>query len=107
MSADTWDVSAINAIGVLDESTYLGGVYSGMLAGILIADILTNHAYTVSNDIAGIPIYGYLPVCTRREALQQVLFSIGAVAYHDCAGIKFDGSHIYCTKHLHRSIHQV
>lgn len=81
LSADTWDVSTINAIGVLDESTYLGGVYSGILAETLIADILTNHVHTVSNDIAGIPIYGYLPVCTRREALQQVLFAIGAVAY--------------------------
>lgn len=81
LSADTWDVSAINAIGVLDESTYLGGVYSGMPAGTLLADILTNHVHSISSAVAEVPIYGYLPVCTRREALQQVLFAVGAVAH--------------------------
>ena len=65
LSADTWDVSTINAIGVLDESTHLGGVYSGMLAGTLIADILTNHAHV--NSASG-------------QSIKNVVAVVGAAA---------------------------
>ena len=48
--------------------------------------------YTVDPDVAAIPVYGWLPVASVRDNLQQVLFSVGASLVKDSVGnphIKF------------------
>ena len=47
--------------------------------------------YDLAPSLAGIVIKGYLPVCTHREALQQVAFALGAVV--SCA--RSDNIRIY------------
>lgn len=69
--------SCQSAVGLL-EDTFLGGMYAGIDLDIVVADILDGRDYDLG-PFAGTTITGYLPVCTRREALQQVAFAIGAV----------------------------
>lgn len=84
-SIKSMKLTGIDLIGILDKSEFNGGLYEGTSASTLIQNILaaanvTN--YTI-NDLTGVTITGYLPISTCREALQQVLFSVGAVA--DCS----------------------
>ena len=45
------------------------------------ADVLANLTY--ADGIDPIPIYGWLPICTKREALQQLLFATGVIIIKD------------------------
>ena len=45
----------------------------------LLTDILGTIEYSMAEDFTAATISGYLPICTRREALQQVALSIGAM----------------------------
>lgn len=68
----------ISAVGLWVSMMHLGGVYNGTTAGELIADILDGVTYTIDDDVAAIPMFGWLPVASARDNLQQVLFAIGA-----------------------------
>lgn len=82
-SSDTVaDFSAVDSIGLLDGAPYDGGVYD-TTAGALIAEILTGYDYTLDTSLEVEPVRGYIAAGTRREALQQVAFAIGAVV--DCS----------------------
>ena len=78
----------IDIVGLLDKTTYDGGMYTNILSQNLIADIMQsagydNSYYSIESSLQNISLTGYIPVCTHREALQQVLFTIGGVA--NCA----------------------
>ena len=82
------EFKGIDLVGLLDKTDFDGGMYSSVTAETLITQIMTsagitNDFYTIDNDIKNILLTGYIPVCTHREALQQVLFTIGAIA--NCA----------------------
>jgi len=78
--ATEYQFKCTSAIGLLSTSRHLGGIYSGITAATLIADILDGVTYTLDAALAGASIRGYLPVESKAEALQQVLFAIqGAV----------------------------
>lgn len=69
----------LSGIWLLDKSDHPGGLYSGETAGDVIADIIGNVVpYAIDEDIAAIPIYGYLPYDRRRNNLQKTLMAIGA-----------------------------
>ena len=70
--------SCQSAIGLLDED-FLGGIYDAVPVPIVLADILEGFAFELHDAFADSTISGYLPICTRREALQQLVFAIGAV----------------------------
>lgn len=72
-----YSFSCQSAIGLL-EDTFLGGLYSNTLLESVVVDILDGRPYDLG-AFAALSVTGYLPVCTRREALQQVAFAIGAV----------------------------
>lgn len=72
-----YSFSCQSAIGLL-EDTFLGGLYNDAPVGDVVADILDGRQYDLG-VFSESRISGYLPVCTRREALQQVAFAIGAV----------------------------
>lgn len=76
-----YDVSCIDAIGVLDEDMFPGGIYSAYPAEALLEDILGGH-FELELDAAlkGAVVTGYLPACSRREALQQAAFALCAMA---------------------------
>lgn len=75
-----YDVSCIDAVGVLDEEPFPAGMYSGYPAQTLLLEILGGHfELELDSVLTGASITGYLPPGTRREALQQVAFALMAV----------------------------
>lgn len=81
----TYEISANNAIALLEQSSHLGGIYTGQTVDELVAEICTI-PYIIQNKFAGIKLYGWLPIATRRANLAQVLFAIGAHAKTDQNG---------------------
>lgn len=76
-------MDAVDYIGLLDDTDFTDGrVYDGDTAGTIISEIFngTGIPYEVDADIAKIPLYGWLKIQTRRNALKEVLFACGAVA---------------------------
>lgn len=61
------------------EGRFMGGIYQNMTPMNLVDQILVGRSYTMDADIMRRTVTGYLPVCAREEALQQVAFSLGAV----------------------------
>lgn len=78
---------AIDALGILDKSQFKKGkIYEDVLAGDIIAEIMDSAGwedYTVSSEIASVRMSGHIPICSHRQALQQVVFALRAVA--DCS----------------------
>lgn len=82
-SGDTLaDFSAVDAIGLLDGAPFDGGIYDTTVAELAEA-ILTGYSYTLDESLAAERVQGYIAAGTRREALQQLAFAIGAVV--DCS----------------------
>lgn len=82
-SGDTLaDFSAVDAIGLLDGAPFDGGIYDTTAAELAEA-ILTGYSYTLDENLAAERVQGYIAAGTRREALQQLAFAIGAVV--DCS----------------------
>lgn len=79
--------STIDAIGRIAKTNFKKGkIYTGETVEQVVGEIMTSadfDGYTISDELKAIPVYGYIPVCTHREALQQVCFAIRAVA--DCS----------------------
>ncbi len=71
-------ISCQSAIGLM-EDTFLGGFYQAVPLDTVISAIMGDILYEISTFFDGVTITGYLPVCTRREALQQVALAIGAL----------------------------
>ncbi|MBR4290670.1 MAG: hypothetical protein IKT52_08535 [Oscillospiraceae bacterium] len=66
-----------SAIGRLEDE-FLGGIYNGYPIDTLLSAVLEGFAADWE-PFSGQKVTGYLPVCTKREALQQIAFAIGAV----------------------------
>lgn len=66
-------------IGLLEDE-FLGGLYSGEPVGNLLDAILGKGLWKLDDSFSIATLTGYLPVCTRREALQQLCFAVGAIA---------------------------
>ncbi len=80
----TMNFGAIDVIGLLDKTEFIGGMYNSTFESV-IEEILTSAGlistdYEIQEDLKGVSVIGYIPVCTHREALQQVIFAVGAVA---------------------------
>lgn len=67
-----------SAIGRL-EDTFLGGFYKQYPLMTLLQQVFGDFPFRVDSAFTEETITGYLPVCTRREALQQIAFAVGAV----------------------------
>lgn len=70
-----------DALGVLDGNEYHGGIYTGQLVPDVIAEIFSGEDfnYLLSDNFDNVPLYGYIPYTTKRNALVQIAFAIGAV----------------------------
>lgn len=79
-SATTYEIPCCDAIGVLDGDDFSAAIYSNKNAVDLMIEIV-NGAFELDIDasLASATVTGYIPDCSRREALQQVAFAIGAV----------------------------
>ncbi len=67
-----------SAVGQL-EDTFLGGIYENAPIESVLEQILEGLEVQVEECLKDVRISGYLPVCTRRQALQQVAFAAGAL----------------------------
>lgn len=76
-------ITAIDAKGMLAKSDFLNGrVYSGELAGDIIAEIMEAAGitdYTIDEVTMAMPLYGTLKIQTCQKALREVLFACGAI----------------------------
>lgn len=93
---DTWknkdnkimQFKAIDLIGIIDKTDFDGGMYFNVNFEDIIKEIMTSAKVEDANieiqeDLKQIKMTGYIPVCSHRKALQQVVFAIGAVI--DCS----------------------
>ena len=97
--------SCQSAIGRLEDD-FLGGIYNGYPVYMLLSDVLEGFAADWAPFDQN-TVTGYLPVCTRREALQQIAFAIGAAVttqgdgtirllpLNDFVSAEFTGSNIF------------
>lgn len=78
-SARLYDISCQDALGILDDEPFAAAIYSEKNAKELIASILGAH-FTLDFDSAleDETVTGYIPDCTKREALQQIVFALRA-----------------------------
>lgn len=76
----SYDISCVDAVGLLDNEPFTGGVYSAKNAAELAQEI-TGDLFEVEVDenLSTLTVTGAIVPCTKREALQQVAFAIGAV----------------------------
>ena len=81
----TMNFSAIDLIGLLDKTDFMGGMYVNSSFETVVNEIMTSAGFTSDNyniqeELKEISVSGYMPIITHREALQQLLFAVGAVA---------------------------
>ncbi len=77
-SKNLYEFSCQSAVGLL-EDRHLGGMYQNYPLEEMLGDILGTFPFSVDAAFAGEKISGYLPISTRRKALQQVAFVIGGM----------------------------
>lgn len=83
-AATVYDIECYDALGVLDETPFDGGVYSGKSAMALLTEILEgDFAIEYGDDVTDTALTGILQASSKREAIQQVLFAWGVCASTD------------------------
>jgi hypothetical protein len=88
-SVSDYSIQCQSSIGLLNDE-FLGGLYQEKPAEELISEILGNWGYDLAKTFKDKTLSGYIPVCTQREALQQVAFALGAmVTTQDSSKIRF------------------
>ena len=99
-----FDIIAVSAIGVLDGQDHNGGLYTGQTFQTVAAEIIAGQfKFTCAADVAGIQIFGWLPIGTRRTNLHQLLFACGVMLSKDANGdiyFRFPDAETY--KHIPR-----
>ena len=80
VSKNVYNVSCIDALGILDEDPFAAAIYTNANAKTVLESILGGHFdLELSGDLQSEKLTGYIADCTRREALQQVAFALRAV----------------------------
>lgn len=80
-SKTDYHIDSHDAIGVLDGNEFPGGVYNGETVSNVISAIFDgeDYNYLLADAFDDIKLYGYIPYTTKRAALLQIAFAIGAV----------------------------
>lgn len=88
---DTFKLSCVSAVGLMDKQWHAGGVYTGQRFDWLVADIVgPEYAYTIEPEVAELQVYGWLPYATKRENLHQLLLAYGVnITKSDTGGMLF------------------
>lgn len=77
----------VSVIGLLANQKHYGGMYLETPLSTVVADILSGYQYTIDASIANNTITGYLPIASKRDNLQQVLFAVGATISNNAQGV--------------------
>lgn len=75
-----YDITCVDAIGVLDNSPFPDAYYSGKNAYELAVEICSGFTVDMAEALREKTVKGVLKGETRRTALQQLCFALGAVA---------------------------
>lgn len=77
--ARDYTISCQDAIGTLDLDTYAGGIWLEDTPIVdLISDVVKGaFVVDISSDLTNATLRGYIPECTKREALQHIAFAAG------------------------------
>lgn len=73
-----YTISCQSAIGLLGDD-FLGGMYVDSPVETVLDDILDGRKHLLDAAFSGQVVTGYLPICSRRVALQQLAFALGAM----------------------------
>ena len=83
-AATLYNIECYDAIGVLDETPFSGGVYTNKSAKELLSEILDgDFAIEYDAAVTDSNLTGILQASSKREAIQQVLFAWGVCASTD------------------------
>ena len=76
-----YTVETQDAVGILDNNPFMGGIYQDTLVSEILDSIMENEGITYFLDDAykEARVSGYLPITSKRSALQQLAFAIGAL----------------------------
>lgn len=78
ISRTIYQVTAQDAIGVLSEQPYSGGVWLNGVSAKELFSAIVDGAFDVDYDtVSDTTLYGLIQPMTKREAIQQVLFAWG------------------------------
>lgn len=78
-SSKQFSVNTTDYIGILDAENTYGGLYTAVPIEDVLSDILGTIPYELDESFVSKTITGYLPISTKRMALQQLAFAIGAI----------------------------
>jgi hypothetical protein len=78
-----YQIECYDAMGVLDEVNFPGGVYSGKSAKALLREIVGSYFTLDMDSVTDTTLTGAIKACTCREAMQQVLFAWGVCVSTD------------------------
>lgn len=84
---DKYTLYGMSVIGLLANQKHYGGMYLETPLSTVIADILSGYSYTIDASIVNNTITGYLPIASKRDNLQQVLFAVGATINNNAQGV--------------------
>jgi len=75
-------VKAVDLIGQLANSNFMGGLYENKNVGDIIDSIFTSFGsglYEVSTEIRALEVSGYLPIQSHKDSLQDVIFAVNGI----------------------------
>ena len=85
--------TCVSIMGILDNMQTHGGIYpdpsspqTPVYAGDLIAELMGGYTYSIDGELSTSLVYGWIPAGTRRDALKQILFPLGASMLKDRNG---------------------
>ena len=67
-----YDFTCISAIGILGDTMHYGGIYTGQTVAEVAPEILEGLPYEIDPIVGDIKLYGWLPIDTKRNNLQQI-----------------------------------
>lgn len=82
-----YEMKIMSPIGLLVEVDHPGGIYTGQSFLEVVTSIVGGaFPFTVEEDAAALPIYGWLPYQPARDNLHQLLFASGVTLTKDVNG---------------------
>ena len=81
LSANSYDINTYDAIGILEQTNFVGGIFNNVTASSLLELIFADSGieYTVDEITSAKVVSGYMPIMTKREALCWVCIATGSV----------------------------
>jgi hypothetical protein len=76
-----YSIETQDAVGILDSNPFMGGIYTDALVTDILDAIMEGEGivYFLDEAYSETKVSGYLPIGSKRSALQQLAFAIGAL----------------------------